>query len=94
MGPKEEDWVLVSRRFDSSFWKLINLEDREREPVTEYGPHSSFLCDLNDQQSSVHVYHITFNNTGCYGAAVGSCPVVTFSQSYCTRVEMLTVTCC
>lgn len=34
MGPKEEDGVLVGRRFDSSFWKLINLKDRERETVS------------------------------------------------------------
>ena len=30
MGPKEEDGVLVGGRFDRSFWKLINLRDRER----------------------------------------------------------------
>ncbi len=36
MGPKEEDWVLVGRWFDSSFWKLINLKDRERKTVTLY----------------------------------------------------------
>lgn len=31
MGTKEEDGVLVGRGFDCSFWKLINLKERERE---------------------------------------------------------------
>jgi len=34
MGPEEEDGVLVGGRFDSSFWKLINLKDGEREAST------------------------------------------------------------
>ena len=33
MGPKEEDGVLVGRRFNSSLWKLINLKDKGREIV-------------------------------------------------------------
>lgn len=36
MGPEEEDGVLVGGRFDSSFWKLINLKDREGDAVIIY----------------------------------------------------------
>lgn len=51
MGTKEEDGVLVGRGFDCSFWKLINLKERERENY-----YCIFIIILQVPIISVNIY--------------------------------------
>lgn len=59
MGPKKEDGVLVGRRFDSSFWKLINLKHRERELLHIYYTYILYSFFLDYVQITSHLLMYT-----------------------------------
>ena len=53
MGPKEENGILIGRRFDGSLRKLINLKEKDRKRHY-YTPPITVTSDI-----SAHVYIIT-----------------------------------